>query len=203
MLCRTFRAPSVPLRLFFLMIRRPPRSTLFPYTTLFRSAVRDDPVRRRELARLLGRERATIGEALAEYDRLLARAPDDRELRDERLKLLLWDPARRDDAIRELEARERERPDDERVQRELARLVAGDPARAGEAVTRTQARLSRHREYADLSRAYARADRPRPRVHGEQGDEHRRAGPVPGGAARVSEGRRGAPRARPRLRLER
>src|SRR5574340_1505285 len=26
-----------PLRLFFLMIRRPPRSTLFPYTTLFRS----------------------------------------------------------------------------------------------------------------------------------------------------------------------
>src|SRR3990167_7122692 len=26
-------------RLFFLMIRRPPRSTLFPYTTLFRSGV--------------------------------------------------------------------------------------------------------------------------------------------------------------------
>src|SRR3712207_9471140 len=26
---------------FFLMIRRPPRSTLFPYTTLFRSAVHD------------------------------------------------------------------------------------------------------------------------------------------------------------------
>src|SRR5438045_5555512 len=25
------------LRIFFLMIRRPPRSTLFPYTTLFRS----------------------------------------------------------------------------------------------------------------------------------------------------------------------
>src|SRR3712207_7391706 len=47
---------------FFLMIRRPPRSTLFPYTTLFRSrarvpvraggagprAVRRRPVRRRE-----------------------------------------------------------------------------------------------------------------------------------------------------------
>src|SRR3712207_9483137 len=26
---------------FFLMIRRPPRSTLFPYTTLFRSELRD------------------------------------------------------------------------------------------------------------------------------------------------------------------
>src|SRR3712207_7403199 len=35
---------------FFLMIRRPPRSTLFPYTTLFRSAVGDtqaDPARAR------------------------------------------------------------------------------------------------------------------------------------------------------------
>src|SRR2546430_7997382 len=28
---------------FFLMIRRPPRSTLFPYTTLFRSAERGQP----------------------------------------------------------------------------------------------------------------------------------------------------------------
>src|SRR3990167_1985140 len=29
---------NLPCPLFFLMIRRPPRSTLFPYTTLFRSA---------------------------------------------------------------------------------------------------------------------------------------------------------------------
>src|SRR5205823_13521342 len=29
---------SSPLVFFFLMIRRPPRSTLFPYTTLFRSS---------------------------------------------------------------------------------------------------------------------------------------------------------------------
>src|SRR5437667_7351451 len=35
-----FTIPSPPFRIlfFFLMIRRPPRSTLFPYTTLFRSA---------------------------------------------------------------------------------------------------------------------------------------------------------------------
>src|SRR5215210_9067819 len=32
---------------FFLMIRRPPRSTLFPYTTLFRSHPDDVRVRRR------------------------------------------------------------------------------------------------------------------------------------------------------------
>src|SRR5258705_8472148 len=41
---RFFRVPSTPSltfimtpHFFFLMIRRPPRSTLFPYTTLFRS----------------------------------------------------------------------------------------------------------------------------------------------------------------------
>src|SRR5258708_36224577 len=35
---------------FFLMIRRPPRSTLFPYTTLFRSPVAtDDAVHRAPL----------------------------------------------------------------------------------------------------------------------------------------------------------
>src|SRR2546430_16387709 len=38
---------------FFLMIRRPPRSTLFPYTTLFRSADVEDAVRR-EAARGVG-----------------------------------------------------------------------------------------------------------------------------------------------------
>src|SRR2546426_5688238 len=32
-------------RIFFLMIRRPPRSTLFPYTTLFRSACQRVPQR--------------------------------------------------------------------------------------------------------------------------------------------------------------
>src|SRR3712207_7155497 len=36
------------------MIRRPPRSTLFPYTTLFRSVVRHDP-RRAERVEVVGR----------------------------------------------------------------------------------------------------------------------------------------------------
>src|SRR3712207_9260386 len=43
---------------FFLMIRRPPRSTLFPYTTLFRSARRarkPDPRRRHLRMRRLTR----------------------------------------------------------------------------------------------------------------------------------------------------
>src|SRR3712207_7303217 len=41
---------------FFLMIRRPPRSTLFPYTTLFRSRAARDARRER-----LGRERQHHG----------------------------------------------------------------------------------------------------------------------------------------------
>src|SRR2546426_3501297 len=50
---------------FFLMIRRPPRSTLFPYTTLFRSlAPSDDPAAfARALAELLTdpERRAALG----------------------------------------------------------------------------------------------------------------------------------------------
>src|SRR2546430_4784727 len=54
---------------FFLMIRRPPRSTLFPYTTLFRSVLEDA---RRRGCRLvdvpsLGREVALASDVAAVY----------------------------------------------------------------------------------------------------------------------------------------
>src|SRR5467141_1593425 len=39
---------------FFLMIRRPPRSTLFPYTTLFRSSPRHPDPRRQDVPRAAG-----------------------------------------------------------------------------------------------------------------------------------------------------
>src|SRR2546422_8816563 len=42
---------SVFLFFFFLMIRRPPRSTLFPYTTLFRSLPRARVARGTQLLR--------------------------------------------------------------------------------------------------------------------------------------------------------
>src|SRR5438034_11180853 len=42
---RYVRWPVFSLRFFFRMLRRPPRSTLFPYTTLFRSC-RDQGCRR-------------------------------------------------------------------------------------------------------------------------------------------------------------
>src|SRR5256886_13454441 len=56
------------------MIRRPPRSTLFPYTTLFRSRF-DESVRRADdlLAERVGR-RAGEGRLLLPHDRLRARA---------------------------------------------------------------------------------------------------------------------------------
>src|ERR1022692_3268637 len=43
--------PSICLSFFFLMIRRPPRSTLFPYTTLFRS------LNRQSMLRVVGKHR--------------------------------------------------------------------------------------------------------------------------------------------------
>src|SRR5260370_11204867 len=43
-------APSSVLFFFFLMIRRPPRSTLFPYTTLFRSLRRSGHAASNEFA---------------------------------------------------------------------------------------------------------------------------------------------------------
>src|SRR2546429_5112157 len=42
---------------FFLMIRRPPRSTLFPYTTLFRSQTRHPRTRREVAQHFLPRRR--------------------------------------------------------------------------------------------------------------------------------------------------
>src|SRR2546429_6529953 len=43
----------LPSHFFFLMIRRPPRSTLFPYTTLFRSPIRPRSRPRRRPKRCL------------------------------------------------------------------------------------------------------------------------------------------------------
>src|SRR6266480_1241942 len=71
------RCPFCGYSFFFLMIRRPPRSTLFPYTTLFRPQIRrqqrpDDrlcprPLRRFRLAAaaLCDRHGIAVGRALA------------------------------------------------------------------------------------------------------------------------------------------
>src|SRR3712207_8822292 len=55
------------LCIFFLMIRQPPKSTLFPYTTLFRSLSSQE--RGEDLAHPDGERRSPAGPA---YDRLLA-----------------------------------------------------------------------------------------------------------------------------------
>src|SRR6202034_4939919 len=48
----------IALVFFFLMIRRPPRSTLFPYTTLFRSDAHHRPADRAHGLRLRARGRS-------------------------------------------------------------------------------------------------------------------------------------------------
>src|SRR2546428_13793790 len=57
------------LLFFFLMIRRPPRSTLFPYTTLFRSALRRGAPQRGRAAHAGERGRAHPQRAAAPQDR--------------------------------------------------------------------------------------------------------------------------------------
>src|SRR5260221_5393187 len=60
------------MRFFFLMIRRPPRSTLFPYTTLFRSRVAEHQHRhaeRHQVAAKLGIDHR----ALVDHDQLRLR----------------------------------------------------------------------------------------------------------------------------------
>src|SRR5258708_27965060 len=49
---------------FFLMIRRPPRSTLFPYTTLFRSSPHDEHFLVARLAGRRGQGGKTLGHEL-------------------------------------------------------------------------------------------------------------------------------------------
>src|SRR2546422_7987424 len=56
------------------MIRRPPRSTLFPYTTLFRALAR-----RSGADRSLGRRHARVGDPLAAAALQFLRDPDGRE----------------------------------------------------------------------------------------------------------------------------
>src|SRR5206468_12221428 len=53
--------PQLFFIFFFLMIRRPPRSTLFPYTTLFRSAHRDQPHGWLGIGQTVLHQRASVG----------------------------------------------------------------------------------------------------------------------------------------------
>src|SRR3712207_7191083 len=72
-------AMACVLAVFFLMIRRPPRSTLFPYTTLFRSVLHEHegPVP-------LGREQRRVLGDLAEDGGAAGRRVVGRQLVDER-----------------------------------------------------------------------------------------------------------------------
>src|SRR5256885_8514283 len=70
---RTGRTHGWPVFVFFLMIRRPPRSTLFPYTTLFRSPRRGflggRPQTRGRERRLPARSQSLAPECTGRIDR--------------------------------------------------------------------------------------------------------------------------------------
>src|SRR5258707_15565040 len=81
---------------FFLMIRRPPRSTLFPYTTLFRSQVQEHVFPRRR-QRDLQREIDRIGSRRNRDDRVEHRRAGRRARREEQRNA---QAVKRDDARR-------------------------------------------------------------------------------------------------------
>src|SRR3712207_8346255 len=66
------------IELFFLMIQRPPRSTLFPYTTLFRSPARiamtqthiktADPQQKPEASNPADLDRVSLTQALRDFE---------------------------------------------------------------------------------------------------------------------------------------
>src|SRR2546422_3729010 len=68
---------------FFLMIRRPPRSTLFPYTTLFRSGVHasDSANAWRNMARVSNARNCFASLILGAYQVALDRAGDRKSTR--------------------------------------------------------------------------------------------------------------------------
>src|SRR3989454_9235396 len=116
-------AVSLSLLFFFLMIRRPPRSTLFPYTTLFRS--REPP--RRQLTRTgagVLRIQVPVGDPV-EPERHEARAREGEH--DERQR----PPRNRKLPRRDQQTEQRERQREHGV-RELDEVdVADEQARAG------------------------------------------------------------------------
>src|SRR2546430_6267110 len=69
---------SALLVFFFLMIRRPPRSTLFPYTTLFRSSSRARTIRlpRRRTSRIARPTRSATGGSAVRSKNGLARSEE-------------------------------------------------------------------------------------------------------------------------------
>src|SRR5439155_19742646 len=69
-LASMFFTCTVTHHFFFLMVRRPPSSTLFPYTTLFRS---------RSCGRFAGRARPSSSRATPRASRRARRCPRDRK----------------------------------------------------------------------------------------------------------------------------
>src|SRR5207247_9977023 len=60
-------SPLCILFFFFLMIRRPPRSTLFPYTTLFRSGYDVDGTDQTSLGQFSGRVQQTYKHSVPRF----------------------------------------------------------------------------------------------------------------------------------------
>src|SRR3989449_5377737 len=142
------------------MIRRPPRSTLFPYTTLFRSRRRrephDRPRARRDLARL---ERPEGHQARAVL--VAERQEEERVLDGAKPLPLELGRAPGPDALQELEGRPEVRG--RRLLRVRARAIQGGRLPRRESIPRSvHGAAVRHLREGSLGRSY---DQPRAQAH--------------------------------------
>src|SRR2546430_9170428 len=99
------------------MIRRPPRSTLFPYTTLFRSRLRE------RIGRLIGPEYATLLELLGELRAELTRRGPDARIRDRKSTRLNSSHSQISYAVFCLKKKKRSKTDTQRLSGPLERSI--------------------------------------------------------------------------------
>lgn len=119
--------------------------------------LKEDFHRRHQLARLLGRDRNTLDDALQEYRKLLSSQPDNAAVRAEYRKLLLWDRRFLAEAIREYSEQVARHPEDGQAALQLARLLAQDESRTSEAIEAYRKLVEKKPEDKKLRKEFASA----------------------------------------------
>lgn len=99
--------------------------------------IRDEPVQRLRLARLLAADKYDLDEAVRQYEWLIRRDPYDNTLRTEYRDILLWDDRFIDRAIKEFQRYVDVNPHDFNARKQLAELLAkaGQDAQSGRIYT--------------------------------------------------------------------
>lgn len=120
-------------------------------------AIKDDPVQRHRLAKLLSKNKETLSDALKEYRILIKGDPKNKALGDEYRKLLVWDEQYVSEAVKEYERAVKLYPGDRGIRLQLARLYAKDDDHTDEAIREYKALAAQKPDDLSLREEYAKA----------------------------------------------